>query len=308
MDLTTSEKVGAMETAQDINAGANRVHARYTSHNLPDKPLITIEPSGVWTTLNLSDIWAYRELLFFLTWRDIKVRYKQTALGAAWAIIQPVLTMLIFTIFFGRLAGLPSDGIPYPLFTYSGLLLWTFFANALTNSSNSLVGSSNLITKIYFPRMIIPASAVAAGLVDLAIAFPILIGLMIYYRESVTWTVVFVPFFILLITLLALGVSMLLSALNVKYRDVRYALPFLIQVWMFASPIPYPASLVPDKWRLVYALNPMTGIIEGFRAVLIPGKALDWQALLISVVVTLLMLVYAAYTFRRMEKTFADII
>jgi lipopolysaccharide transport system permease protein len=215
--------------------------------------------------------------------------------------------MLIFTIFFGKLAGISSDGIPYPLFAYAGLLPWTFLANAVTMSGNSLVGNANLITKVYFPRMFIPGAAVVAGLVDLAIAFLILILLMIYYRVSVTWSLLILPALVLLTTLLALAVGMWMSALNVKYRDIRYALPFLMQIWMFVSPIIYPSSRVPEKWRLVYALNPVAGLIEAYRAVFF-GRALNWMTLLVSVIVTLALLIYSAYSFRRMEKSFADII
>jgi lipopolysaccharide transport system permease protein len=278
-----------------------------TGYQLPDQPLFSIRPSRTWVALNLRDLWAYRELLFFLTWRDVQVRYKQTLLGAAWAIIQPLATMLIFTLFFGKLAGMPSEDIPYPLFAYAGLLPWTFFANALTNSGNSLVGSSNLITKVYFPRMIIPGAAVGAGLVDFAIAFVILVALMAYYHVAVTWSILMLPVLITLTTLLALGVGMWMSALNVKYRDIRYALPFLIQLWMFASPIIYPASIVPERWRWVLALNPLTGIIEGYRSSLF-GRAFDWQFLGLSAALTLATLIYAAYDFRRMEKTFADVV
>lgn len=274
---------------------------------LPEKPLVTIEPSKAWVPLDLRGLWAYRELLYFLTWRDVKVRYKQTALGVAWAIIQPLLTMLIFTLFFGQLAGVPSDGIPYPIFAYAGLLPWTFFSNSVTGSGNSLVGNSNLITKVYFPRMIIPGAAVAAGLVDFAIAFVLLIGLMIYYKITVTWAVLMLAPLSLLTTLLALGVGMWLSALNVKYRDIRYALPFLMQLWMFLSPIIYPVSMLPSNWRWMLELNPLTGIISGFRAALF-GRAFDWMALGISTGITLVFLVYAAFSFRRMEKRFADIV
>jgi lipopolysaccharide transport system permease protein len=281
--------------------------AEPAGHALPDEPLIRIRPSGRWAALNLRDLWAYRELLYFLTWRDIKVRYKQTVLGAAWAVLQPLCTMLIFTLFFGRLAGLPSDDIPYPLFAYSGLLLWTFFANAVTSSGNSLVGSANLITKVYFPRMIIPGAAVGAGLVDLAIAFVLLVGMMAYYAVPVSAGLLMVPVFVALIALLATAAGMWMSALNVKYRDIRYALPFLIQLWMFASPIIYPASLVPERWRWVLALNPLTGIVEGFRAALF-DRPFDWTAIGLSAAVAAALAVYSAYAFRQMEKTFADVI
>ena len=279
-------------------------------HALPEKPLLTIEPSKSWVPLRLRDVYMYRELLYFLTWRDIKVRYKQTLLGATWAVLQPLLTMLIFTLFFGNLAGIGNrtGGIPYPVFAYAGLLIWTFFANAVTNSGNSLVGSANLITKIYFPRMIIPGAAVAAGLVDFAIAFVILIVLMIYYRLAVTWTILMLPLLIVLTTLVALGAGLWLSALNVRYRDIRYALPFLIQLWMFASPVIYPLDMVPAKWRWVLMLNPLSGIIENFRAALFGNANIDWTALSVSAVIALSVLIYSAYSFRRMERSFADIV
>jgi lipopolysaccharide transport system permease protein len=275
---------------------------------LPDAPLFVIEPSKSWVALNLRDLWAYRELLYFLTWRDVKVRYKQTLLGVAWAILQPLLTMLIFTLLFGRLAGIKSDGIPYPIFAYAGLLIWTFFANAVTNSGNSLVGSANLITKIYFPRIIIPGAAVGAGLVDLGIAFLIQIGLMLYYHVTITRAIMMVPLLVLLATLLALGVGMWLSALNVKYRDIRYAIPFLIQLWMFASPIIYPESMLQGKMRYILRLNPLTGIVENFRVALFGHSNFHWQSLGISAAITLFILIYSAYSFRRMERSFADIV
>ena len=270
-------------------------------------PVVRIRPSRKCVALNLRDLWSYRELLYFLTWRDVKVRYKQTAFGAAWAIIQPLFSMLIFALFFGKLAGMPSDGIPYPIFAFVGLLPWTFFANAVTASGNSLVGSSNLITKVYFPRMIIPGAAVAAGLVDFAIAFVILAFLMAYYAVAVTWSVLLLPLLVILTAVLAVGVGMWTSALNVKYRDVRHALPFLVQLWFFATPIVYPTSIVPAKWRWLMALNPMSGIIDGYRAALL-GREFDIRGLLTSGAITVVLLVYAAYTFRRMEKTFADIV
>lgn len=276
---------------------------------LPNEPLVVIQPSKTWVALNLRDLWAYRELLYFLTWRDIKVRYKQTLLGVAWAIMQPLFTMLVFTLFFGRLAGMEArtGGMPYPLFAFAGLLPWTFFANATTNSGNSLVGSANLITKVYFPRMIIPGAAVAAGLVDFGIAFMMLVGLMFYYQVTLTWTLLMLPALVVLTALLALGVGMWLSALNVKYRDIRFALPFVIQLWLFVSPVIFPSSILPEKWRWVMELNPLTGIIEGYRSSIF-GRPMNWTALGISAVITLILLIYASYSFRRMEKTFADIV
>jgi lipopolysaccharide transport system permease protein len=275
----------------------------------PEVPLVVVEARKSRVGLNLKDLWSHRELLFFLTWRDVKVRYKQTSLGIAWAILQPLLTMLIFTVFFGKLAGIENrtGGIPYPIFAYAGLLPWTFFSNALTNSGNSLIGSSNLITKVYFPRMIIPGAAVAAGLVDFGVAFLILGALMIYYGVVLSLTILMLPVLAVLTALLALGMGMWFSALNVKYRDVRFALPFLIQLWMFLSPIIYPSSFLPEKYRWFLMLNPLTGIIEGFRSALF-GKPLNWIALGISTSITLVVLLYSAYSFRRMEKNFADII
>ena len=275
---------------------------------LPEQPLVRLAPGKSGSVFRLRDLWAYRELLYFLTWRDVKVRYKQTAFGAAWAILQPLLTMLVFTLLFGRLAGIQSGDIPYPLFSFAGLLIWIFFANAITNSGNSLVGSANLITKVYFPRMIIPAAAVFAGLVDLGIALLVLVPLMIYYKVSVGIGLVMIPLLVALCGLMALGVGMWLSALNVKYRDIRYAIPFLIQLWMFASPVIYPASLVPQKWRWILFLNPLTGIIDNFRIALFGGQSFDWKSLGVSAVVTIFVLFYSAYSFRRMERHFADIV
>src|SRR3984893_4752500 len=234
-------------------------------------PVLVLRPSSGFLKLNLRDLWEYRELLGFLAWRDIKVRYKQTALGAAWAILQPVMTMLVFSIFFGRLAKVPSDGIPYPVFVFTALLPWQLFAFALSESGNSLVGSQNLITTFYFPRLVIPIAAVLAGLVDFAISFAVLLPLIWYYGIVPTAAVVLLPFFVLLAITTALAVGLWLSALNVKYRDVRYTIPFLTQFWMFATPVAYPSSLVPEKWRALYGLNPMAGVVEGFRWALL-GK------------------------------------
>jgi lipopolysaccharide transport system permease protein len=308
MALITRETAGVLKAAATNPTVAEPENPNHVSVSLPENPLVVIEPSRAWVPLRLHDLWLYRELLYFLTWRDVKVRYKQTLLGASWAILQPVLTMIIFTLLFGRLAGIKSDGVPYPIFAYAGLLIWTFFANAVTNSGNSLVGSANLITKIYFPRMIIPGAAVGAGLIDLAFAFLIQIGLMIYYRVAISLAILMVPVLVLLATLLATGVGMWLSALNVKYRDIRYALPFLIQLWMFASPVIYPRSMLQGKFKYVLLINPLTGIIENFRVALFGHAAFDWQSLLISVVITFVVLVYAFYSFRRMERSFADIV
>lgn len=275
---------------------------------MSDVPVVTIEPRNSWFSVGLGDLWAFRELLYFLTWRDVKVRYKQTVLGASWAILQPLLTMLIFTLLFGRLAGIKSDGVPYPLFAYAGLVIWTFFSNSVTNSGNSLVGSANLITKIYFPRMIVPAAAVGAAVVDLALAFAVQIVLMFYYRVHPTWAILMTVPLLLLAILLALAVGMWFAALNVKYRDVRYAIPFLMQLWMFASPIIYPVSMLPQKWRWAAILNPLTGIIQNFRIAVFANQSFEWKTLAGSAIITTMLLTYSIFSFRRMERQFADIV
>jgi lipopolysaccharide transport system permease protein len=307
MALSSSENVpgSTRDLAPEVAGDSTEGLTKHVS--LSHKPLFTIEPSRGWVSINLSELWYYRELLYFLTWRDVKIRYKQTVLGALWAVIQPLLTMLIFSLFFGRLAGVPSDNIPYPIFAYASLLPWTFFANAISNSGNSLVGNSNLISKVYFPRMIIPGAAVAAGLVDFAIAFLLLVGLMFYYHIAVTWNLLLFPVVLLLTTVLATAVGMWLSALNVKYRDVRFALPFVVQLWMFVSPVIYPASFLPRNVRWILFLNPMTGIIEACRSALF-GHPFNWTSLGISAAITAGFLVYSSYSFRRMERSFADIV
>ena len=271
------------------------------------EPFVVIQPTRNWRLVSLKDLWAYRELLFFLTWRDVKVRYKQTALGAAWAILQPLFMMIIFTIFFGRLAGVDSAGIPYPLFALAGLVPWTFFSNAITASGNSLVGSANLITKVYFPRLIVPAAAMLAGFVDFALAFLLFCVMMVYYRVVPTIHVLFLPVLIVMTSLFALGVGTWMSALNVKYRDVRFALPFLIQLWLFVSSVILPSSALPQKYRWLLMLNPMSGIIEGYRSALF-GLPFDWPALATAAVITIAVLAYSIYSFARVERSFADII
>jgi lipopolysaccharide transport system permease protein len=268
---------------------------------------ILIDANDSHLGLNVRELWAYRELLFFLTWRDIKLRYKQTALGAAWVVIQPLFTMVLFTLLFGKLAKMPSDNIPYPLFAYSALVPWTFFANSITNSGQSLVGSSTLINKVYFPRIFIPAGAVAAGLLDFGIASLLLVPMLIYFKVTLTWQILMLPLFAALATILALGIGMWLAALNVKYRDIRYAIPFLIQLWFFASPVIYPTSIVPPKWKWVVAINPMTGIIGGFRSSLL-GSAFDTVSTASSVVITLLIITFSFIAFRRVEDSFADVV
>jgi lipopolysaccharide transport system permease protein len=271
-------------------------------------PVLVLRPSRGLVRLNLRDVWAYRELLYFLIWRDVKVRYKQTALGAAWAILQPVMTMVVFSVFFGRLANMPSDGIPYPLFAFAALLPWQLFAHALSESSNSLVGSQNLITKVYFPRLVIPIAAVLAGLVDFAIAFVILLGLMWYYAIIPTAAVVLLPFFILFAVVTALAVGLWLSSLNVKYRDVRYTIPFLTQLWLFATPVAYPSSLVPEPWRPLYGLNPMAGVVEGFRWALLGKAEGPGPMLAVSIAAVVLLLLGGLMYFRQTESTFADVV
>lgn len=282
------------------------------SHDLPpfqvpDHPLFVVEPRKRRELVNLKDLWAYRELLYFLIWRDVKIRYKQTLLGAIWAIIQPLLTMVIFFLIFSKVAKIDSDGIPYPAFAYAALLPWTFFANAISTSGNSVVNSAHLITKVYFPRLIVPIASVCAGLVDLAIAFPMLLVLMLYYQTAVTLNLLLLPFLVFLTTLLAIAVGLWLSSLNVKYRDVKFAIPFLVQIWMYVSPIAYPSSVVPAKWRVLYSLNPFVGIVDGYRSALF-GRPFDWTTMTISLVITLLVLVAALFQFRKMESSFADII
>jgi len=267
-----------------------------------------LQPSTGWTSLGLAELWEYRELLYFLIWRDIKVRYKQTALGAGWAIIQPMFTMLVFSLFFGKLAKVPSDGIPYPLFSYTALVPWTFFAQGLSQSSDSLVGSANLIKKIYFPRLAIPIGTVCAGMVDFALAFSVLLVLEFWYGVHPTRNILWLPLFVLLALATALGVGLWLSAFNVKYRDVKYVVPFFTQVWMFTTPIAYPSSLLSGKWRVVYGLNPMAGVVEAFRWALLGSKTAPTAMIGISWLAAITLLISGAYYFRRMEKTFADVV
>lgn len=275
---------------------------------LSNTPYTRIEPSAGWVALRLPDLWQYRELLYFLTWRNVKVRYKQTALGAAWAVLQPLLGMLIFTIFFGRLAKMPSDGIPYPLFSYAGLVPWTAFANALTQSSASLVDNGQVIKKVYFPRLCVPISAVLAVTIDFLIAFTVLLGMMAYYGVQLTANIAWLPLFALLAMITSLGVGFWLSALNVKYRDVRYIVPFLSQLWMFSTPIVYSSSLLPEPWRTIYGLNPMVGVVEGFRWALLGTQTQPGPMVAVSSAAALAVLVSGAFYARRTEKTFADIV
>jgi len=267
-----------------------------------------IKPIRGWTSLKLKELWEYRELLYFLVWRDVKVRYKQAALGAAWAILQPLLTMLIFSVIFGMFAKVPSDGTPYPLFAFVALVPWNFFATSLAQSSNSVVGSANLITKVYFPRLAIPLASVLAGLVDFALAFCVLLAMMVYYHRVPTIAILWLPLFVLLELCAAVGVGFWLSAMNVKFRDVRYVVPFLVQFWMYASPIIYSSTMIPARYRTLYALNPMVGVVDGFRWALLGAKTTPGPTLAVSAVATILFLIGGALYFRKMEAQFADVV
>ena len=268
-----------------------------------------IEPSSGWVPIKLRELWEFREVLYFLVWRDIKVRYRQTLIGATWAIVQPFMTMVVFTVFFGRLAKMPSDGIPYPLFAFAALVPWTFFANGLTQGANSLVASGHLITKVYFPRLLVPTARVLGGLLDLLLAFLVLLGMMAWYGAlprpaAVLW----VPALVLLTLVTAVGISLWLSALNVRYRDIQHVVPFLVQIWLFATPIAYPSSLLAEHWRPLYALNPMVGVVEGFRWALLGSGAGPGPMLISSTLAALGIFVTGAFFFRRIERTFADVI
>lgn len=269
---------------------------------------IRIKPSRGWVSINLGELWRYRELLYFLVWRDIKVRYKQTILGAAWAIIQPFFTMLVFSIFFGKLGKIPSDGMPYPIFAYAALVPWSFFANGLTNGSNTLIANSNLVKKIYFPRLAMPLATLLSGTVDFVLAFSVLLAMMFYYDIVPTVNVVWLPCFLLLAFVTSLGVALWLATMNVQFRDVRYTVPFLTQFWLFATPIAYPSSLIPEAWRVYYGLNPMAGVVEGFRWALLGTEILPLHMIAVSSAVALAVLVTGLFYFRRMEKTFADVV
>ena len=270
--------------------------------------VLLIKPSRGWALPQIRDIWAYRELLYFLVWRDLKVRYKQTVLGVLWAIIQPFFLMVIFSIFFGKLAKIPSEGIPYPIFAYTALLPWSYFAQSLNACSESLVGNSHLITKVYFPRLIIPISSVLSGLVNFGISFGILLAMMFYYHIIPTLTALLLPLLVLMTMATALGAGLWLSALNVQYRDIRYAKSFLVQFWFFVTPVVYPSSLVPGIWRFFYGLNPMVGVVEGFRGVLLGKGQISGPMFAVSIIVMALLLITGIFYFRRMEKGFADVV
>ena len=269
---------------------------------------IRLEPARTWPSLELAKLWEYRELIYFFVWRDITVRYRQTVLGTGWAVVQPLSTMLIFTVFFGRLAKMPSDGIPYALFAFCGLVPWSFFAYGLNQASSSLLSDSSLVKKVYFPRLAIPIAKVVSALVDFGLAFLLLIGMMFYYGSHATWRILYVPLFLMLALICSLGVAFWLSAMNVHVRDVGHTLPFLTQLWLFATPIAYPSSLLPRQWRVVYGINPMVGVVEGFRWALLGAKTVPGPMLIVSSVVAVAILVSGAFWFRRLEKTFADVL
>lgn len=292
---------------QQTQAGTALAYDR-DSQTAVTAPYTHIRPSRGWVSLRLSELWAYRELLYILIWRDVKVRYKQTAIGVAWAIIQPLMTMVVFSLFFGALARVPSDGIPYPLFSFAALVPWTFFSSGLNKASYSLASNANLIKKIYFPRLALPVAGVLSGSVDFIIAFLLLIGMMIYFGIMPTINVVWLPLLLLLALSASLGVSLWLAAMNARFRDVQHIIPFLTQTWLFATPIAYPSSLLQEPWRTLYGLNPMAGVVEGFRWALLGTQTAPGPIILASALVTLLLLVSGAFFFRRMEKTFADVV
>lgn len=279
-----------------------------TGHQKTDEMVVRIQPSKGWIALDLKELWEYRELLYFLVWRDMKVRYKQTVLGASWAIIQPFFTMVVFSLFFGKLAKVPSDGIPYPIFSYAALVPWAFFANGLNQASNSLVGGSNLIKKVYFPRLAMPIASVLGGVIDFGLAFLMLVGMMFYYSMIPTINVLWLPFFLVLAFTTSLGASLWLSATYVQFRDVRHIVPFLTQIWLFATPIAYPSSLLSEPWRSLYGINPMAGVVEGFRWALLGIGMAPGPIVIVSSCASMILLFSGAFYFRRMEKTFADVV
>jgi len=291
-----------------IDVNLNRVSFLNGKPFAPENVVTRVEPSKGWVSLRLPEIWEYRELLYFLIWRDIKVRYKQTVLGGAWAIIQPFFTMVVFSIFFGRLAKVPSDGIPYPIFSYTALVPWAFFAHGLNQASNSLVGNANLINKVYFPRMAMPLASVLSGIIDFMLAFVMLVGMMFYYGMMPSLNAIWLPFFLVLALVTSLGTSLWLSAMYVQFRDVRHIVPFLTQIWLFSTPIAYPSSLIQEPWRTVYGINPMAGVVEGFRWALLGVGSAPGPIIVVSSAVAVLLLLTGAFYFRRMEKTFADVV
>jgi len=279
-----------------------------TTTTSSDEEIIFIKPTKGWGSLNLRELWLYRELVYFLTWRDLKVRYKQTALGAGWAILQPVLSMIVFSIFFGGLLSVPSEGVPYPIFSYAALLPWGVFAKALNDTGRSLVSNRAMLTKIYFPRMVIPLASVFSSLADFLIAFVVMLGLMVYYQIAPTSNIWTLPFFLLLAVITALGVGLWLSAMNVLYRDIGYMIPYITQLWFYLTPIVYPASKVPEQWQFFYALNPMVGVVEGFRWALLGTSDAPNPMIAVSATIAILVFISGMFYFRRMERTFADMV
>ena len=291
-----------LEQKEEALAGKRQAETR------PRVPLFVVTPSRGWSVPQFTSLWEYRELLYFLIWRDVKVRYKQTALGILWAVLQPFMTMVVFSIFFGALGQFPSDGVPYPIFAYTALLPWQLFVGSLAASGNSLVGNQQLITKVYFPRLVVPLSAVCVGLIDFSLSFVILLGMMLYYSLYPTAAVLLLPLFVLLAVATALAVGLWLATLNVQYRDVQYTIPFLTQFWLFITPVAYPSSMVPEQWRMLYSLNPMVGVVDGFRWALLGQTTKPDAAIFLSVLVTGILLLGGLYYFRRMETTFADVV
>jgi len=305
-EITRVSALSDLPSADD--AAAHPAHVAPPPAGDADVPVVVIEPPRGWGSLGLGELWAHRELLYFLTWRDVKVRYKQTALGASWAILQPVFAMVVFSLFFGKLAKMPSDGAPYPVFTFAALVPWTFFANGITQSSESVVRIGNTVKRVYFPRLIIPISSIMSGLVDFVLAFTVLLGMMVWYGIAPTMNVLWLPAFLFLALATALGAGFFLAALNVEYRDVRYVVPFLVQIWLFATPIAYPSSLLSEPWRTVYGLNPMAGVTEGFRWALLGTGVAPGPMLAVSAAGALLFLAAGTLYFRRVERTFADVV
>lgn len=313
MGISTTDRAGALESTTETTQADHPLNLQTSSYSLPDEPLVTIERTRSWLPINFGDLWTYRELLYFLTWRDIKIRYKQTLLGIAWVVMQPLVMTLIFSVFLGILARVPTGGLPYPLLILTGLLPWNLFSMGVLTAAYSLVGNSNLITKVYFPRVLVPAASIAGRLVDFAISLAILAGILLFYHVvrhydvALTWNLAAIPFLIALTTLLSFGLGMLISAINVKYRDVGVALPVVIQLWLFVSPVLYPSGIVPGRWQRLYALNPLVGVIDGFRTALLGGR-FNQFALAVSVSFTIGLLIISAYIFRRFEREFADFV
>jgi lipopolysaccharide transport system permease protein len=306
---TLNQQGELMDKIKQQPVGVSAILSREDTPPVPDNLLKTRrQPSQGWAWPKLRELWEYRELVYFFAWRDIKVRYKQTVMGALWAIIQPFFTMVIFSLFFGRLAKVPSDGLPYPIFSYAALVPWTFFANALTQASSSLVINANMVKKIYFPRLALPFATVLAGVVDFVLAFTVLLGMMLFFGRVPTLNVLWLPLFLLLALVTSLGVSLWLSALNVQFRDVQYTIPFLTQAWLFLTPIAYPSSLLSEPWRTLYGLNPMAGVVEGFRWALLGTSTAPGPMTAVSALVALTVFVSGAFYFRRMEQNFADVL